>query len=366
VHQAIVVKSLLALERKGIFEEHALAELAKRLPSTHKVEFDGKAFSYDLFFNVVGASTWGDSDEATELLQLDYELDFFKPSWRVILGMLIFFSIRRFPSAQRAILLLVPSSIPLIKLQRRFDLVKSLISRAQESGMGLDDARTVVEAMVAINESSSAEARLSVSEIAANASGIAAGGNDSGASALMSTLYFLAKSPELQRRVRGQLMDGGNHSNGGIDANIVQNIIRESLRLHPPFPFTFERIATKNIPNTNGLNLRAGQKCEMDIRAAHTNVEDWGVDAAAFNPDREFKSDSFMPFGAGSRACPGQAFARLVVKAVVEFVAQSGEISLNDSTIKWFVEGRSGTLQPKSAMPLVLISGEAGFDVVAG
>ena len=81
-----------------------------------------------------------------------------------------------------------------------------------------------------------------------------AGGNDSTSSAVVSVLYFLAKYPEYQQAVSNEVrsfIESENYPQEELKLSslnklqLTSQVIKESLRLHPPFASTFVRKTNK-------------------------------------------------------------------------------------------------------------------------
>nr|XP_011464854.1 PREDICTED: cytochrome P450 71A1-like [Fragaria vesca subsp. vesca] len=126
---------------------------------------------------------------------------------------------------------------------------------------------------------------------------------------------------KLQNEVRGIV---GNKQNiiteddlGGM--NYLKAVIKETLRLHPPAPLLFPRMASQDA-TVNGYNIKRGT-------LVFVNAWKIGRDPKSYNDPEEFKPERFLsnvvdyrgtddfqfiPFGAGRRGCPGIQFAMAV------------------------------------------------------
>ncbi|XP_061993569.1 cytochrome P450 736A117-like [Rosa rugosa] len=116
----------------------------------------------------------------------------------------------------------------------------------------------------------------------------------------------------------------------------LKAVIKETLRLHPPFPLLF-RMSTED-KKIKGYNIKANTQIIV-------NAWQIGRDPKSYNnpdnyePERFLNSDvdyignhfEFIPFGAGRRRCPG-----------IQFAAMVSEIALANLVFDWAVPGGLG------------------------
>ncbi len=76
-----------------------------------------------------------------------------------------------------------------------------------------------------------------------NCVGFGIGGNDSTASAITSVLYLLTQHQDVQTKVQEEL-DHEAHDTSKM--KYLSAVIKESLRLYPPFPMSFSRVTQLN------------------------------------------------------------------------------------------------------------------------
>ena len=97
----------------------------------------------------------------------------------------------------------------------------------------------------------------------------------------------------------------------------ILNWILESARVHPFFPITLAEITDKEI-EVGGYQLPNGTKVSIDQYSLNHNPKYWS-NPTKFQPERFNDSDDFKSkwcmfrFGFGSRRCPGQYYANLVL-----------------------------------------------------
>ncbi|OMO96123.1 Cytochrome P450 [Corchorus olitorius] len=101
----------------------------------------------------------------------------------------------------------------------------------------------------------------------------------------------------------------------------LSKVIDETLRNFNPL-FSIPRVAQEDI-NINDYFIPKGWKVQVWTRAVHMDPETY-VNPKDFLPsrwddDQKLKAGSFLPFGAGSRFCPGAEFAKLQISIFLHY-----------------------------------------------
>ena len=112
-------------------------------------------------------------------------------------------------------------------------------------------------------------------------------------------------------------------------------VIQESIRLYGPAVIT-AREAFSDI-KLGGFVVPKGVHIWSLIPAMHRDPENWGLDALEFKPERFAHGISkackypqaYIPFGYGSRLCPGQNFAMLQLKVVLSLILSNFSFTLS-------------------------------------
>nr|BED42948.1 cytochrome P450 monooxygenase [Trametes versicolor] len=164
-------------------------------------------------------------------------------------------------------------------------------------------------------------------------------------------LYAFCKHPEVQRKLREELLAVDTETPTMEDLNALpylDGVIRETLRLYAPIT-QLSREAKKddviplNEPMTDRygkvhheIRIAKGNKVILPILAANRSKEIWGEDALEFKPERWMqptKMTSTLPgvwghlltFIGGPRACIGYRFALVELKALLFFLVRAFE-----------------------------------------
>ncbi len=141
-------------------------------------------------------------------------------------------------------------------------------------------------------------------------------GHETTAVALAWTLWLLGKEPELQlslRREAAGVDDGMTAKEALAAAPLTGAVFREAMRLYPPIP-VLPRVAFEST-RFGSAKLIAGSFFALPVFAYQRDPAVW-PQPRRFMPERFLGSDtslrdspSYMPFGAGPRACLGSRFA---------------------------------------------------------
>jgi cytochrome P450 len=154
------------------------------------------------------------------------------------------------------------------------------------------------------------------------------GGTDTVSSLLEWELTELIRHPNIMKKLQEEgrrVANGRSHINEDdlINMKYLKAVVKETLRLHPPFSLLVPRQSRQDII-LNGYDIKAG---------THVIINAWGIarDPTNWNQPEEFKPERFLnnsidikgndfqliPFGGGRRGCPGIAYATAVNEIVL-------------------------------------------------
>lgn len=167
---------------------------------------------------------------------------------------------------------------------------------------------------------------------------------------LSGVLYFLAKHPNLQEKLRKEsiaLFPDLEDSFSKIETldkrdsqywklktfKNLENFILESLRLYSPLANQNPRTTIRDV-TLNGYKIPKGTLVIMNLHAIHMNECEWST-PDHFDPDRFNKEErgnkfAFLPFGNGPRICSGRDFSLMEQKLALCFILRKFEIKLPD------------------------------------
>ncbi len=191
-------------------------------------------------------------------------------------------------------------------------------------------------------------------------------GHETTSRALAWTLYLLACFPDWAARAEAEVAAVTGGAPVGAEhigrLALVQQILKESMRLYPPVPLMARQAAQD--AEIGGIALRRGMSVVVPIYVIHRHARRWH-DPDAFDPERFSPANEaaleryqYLPFGAGPRICIGMAFAMIEATAMLATLLQHARFSR--------VEGRDPypvarvTLLPRGGIALRVTTKEQG------
>eukprot|EP01103_Thecamoeba_quadrilineata_P017084 TRINITY_DN5924_c0_g2_i1.p1 TRINITY_DN5924_c0_g2~~TRINITY_DN5924_c0_g2_i1.p1 ORF type:complete len:511 (+),score=75.95 TRINITY_DN5924_c0_g2_i1:49-1581(+) len=165
-------------------------------------------------------------------------------------------------------------------------------------------------------------------------------GHDTTAASLSIALYFLAKYPETQDKVRNEINSilgtktvATYHDQAKFE--YLNCVIKETLRLFPPVAQFPMRNTVGDVELGSGV-LPKGTLVSVDSFQLQRRKEEWGPDAEEFVPER-FEDEeahkkrhpySWIPFGAGTRSCLGMDFSLIEQRMVLATLLKKYRVTL--------------------------------------
>ena len=169
---------------------------------------------------------------------------------------------------------------------------------------------------------------------------------DALSSATVSTLYYLARHPEWQERVRMELCSKIG-SAGEIQLGELQQCeqsewaVKEALRLNAAAPVLWRRALRDT--EFDGYSIPAGTVTGVNPMLTHLLPQIW-VEPDRYDPNRFSPEQArmrhrfaFVPFGGGAHGCLGANFASLQVRALLRYLLEDHDLVLiNDRPPRWY------------------------------
>ncbi|KAL2520945.1 Abscisic acid 8'-hydroxylase 4 [Forsythia ovata] len=171
---------------------------------------------------------------------------------------------------------------------------------------------------------------LTEDQIADNIIGVLFAAQDTTASAMTWILKYLYDNLKILEAVKAEqkaIYQSNRNGNSRLTWNQTRNmpftykVILESLRMASIISFTFREAVTD--VEYKGYLIPKGWKVMPLFRNIHHNP-DFFVDPQKFDPSRfedVVKPNTFMPFGSGVHACPGNELAKLEILVMMHHLA---------------------------------------------
>jgi cytochrome P450 len=216
------------------------------------------------------------------------------------------------------------------------------------------------------------EGQLSDAEVVGHASVIYAASHETTGNALTWALFLLSQHPDWHRaacdEVRSTLASETPTLSELERLDVLDCVIRESLRLTPPAPWTTRIAATD--AEVGGHHVPRGTEIVLSI--FHTHRDETRYEQPdRFDPSRwrHIRPDvfEFNAFSAGTRACIGSGFASLEMKTVLAMALRRFRVEFDP---RWRVDPVLNiTMAPRSGLRIIVRDNddfEAGAGAVRG
>ncbi|KAL9224179.1 hypothetical protein vseg_000241 [Gypsophila vaccaria] len=141
-------------------------------------------------------------------------------------------------------------------------------------------------------------------------------GSDTSSNTIEWAIAELLKSPRAMEKAQNEVRQVFRGKEVFEDTRLdelkyLKDVIKETLRLHPPFPLLLPRQAMERC-QIDGHEIAANTRVFINAWAIGRDPKSW-KDPEKFNPERfegstvDYKGNHFelIPFGAGRRKCPG-------------------------------------------------------------
>ncbi|KAK3339637.1 cytochrome P450 [Lasiosphaeria hispida] len=235
--------------------------------------------------------------------------------------------------------------------------IKDVTGREGGGAVGNTNRRDLLTYIV--EETYATDHPWSEDEILGHMLNMIAAGHETTASALLWATYALVKFPDVQQRLRSEILalleEAPIPSYSEIERpKYLDSFCKEVLRVWCPAIST-PREAAEDVV-IKGVHVPKGTTLMLMPAVIHLNPRIWGEDAHIFNPDRwerkPLDPHAFAPFIQGPRQCIGRVFSMLEFKAVlIEMVA------------KFCFEAVDGTDNIVLVNPSPLLRPKGGFHV---
>ncbi|XP_060181347.1 geraniol 8-hydroxylase-like [Lycium barbarum] len=220
-----------------------------------------------------------------------------------------------------------------IQFGKLFKLFDDLIDeRLEEKRRGCSEKSDVLEVLLNISTKNPEE--IDQNHIKSMFLDLFAAGTDTTTSTLEWAMAELLRQPEIMKKVQAELAKviGKGKSVEETDASrlpYLQCIIKETLRMHPPFPLLVPRKVEQDVELCDYI-IPKGSQVLINAWAIGRDSTFW-EDPLVFKPERFWNSDldmrgkhfELIPFGVGRRICPGLPLALRMVPVMLGSILNS-------------------------------------------
>ncbi|XP_063224001.1 cytochrome P450 6k1-like [Bacillus rossius redtenbacheri] len=218
-----------------------------------------------------------------------------------------------------------------IKRNDLIDLLIQLKNQGRIEDEGVDDNEKS-------NQPISKTSDFTDDDLVAQAAIFFTAGYETNSSTLCFCLYELSGAPDIQQRLRRDIVDTLERHGGEItyeamqEMTYLEKVVSETLRKYPPVGF-LDRVCTKDyvLPDA-GVHVQKGTPVYVPVHGIHRDPEFY-PDPESFDPER-FSEQSkqartpytYLSFGEGPHNCIGLRFAQMTVKTSLVHVLSRYEV----------------------------------------
>ncbi|KXN66523.1 cytochrome P450 [Conidiobolus coronatus NRRL 28638] len=212
---------------------------------------------------------------------------------------------------------------------KKIDLKKGKLSKKGD----------LISAFIESNENSK-DQKLTMEEIRDNLNIFIFAGHDTTSNTLTSTLYYLARYPEIQDKLRAQVLAAmGSPKQVTIPTveqlkkiPLMDMVSKESMRMMTTVNTT-ERVSKSHHTFSNGLSVPKDTPIFVHMCGVHYNPSAFS-NPFEFNPERfsdisSEESKNWLAFGLGNRTCLGFTFSLMEQRVTLAMLLQKFEFSIN-------------------------------------
>ncbi|KAM5541912.1 hypothetical protein V8D89_004222 [Ganoderma adspersum] len=253
-----------------------------------------------------------------------------------------------------------------------YETKKALIESGDDAVLHqVGEGRDVMSILLRENMRAAEEDKLGDEELLGQMSTFIMAGVDTTSNAMSRVLHLLAENPEVQDKLRTELVDARETYGEDIPFDdlmalpYLDAICRETLRLYAPVSLSL-RIChadtvlplSEPIRGVDGtlipeVAVPKGSQVVVNLRAVNTYKAIWGEDALEWKPERWLTPlprsveearipgiySHVMTFINGSHSCIGFKFSQLEMKTVLYVLVSSFKFELSDTKIHWNFAG---------------------------
>ncbi|KAI5784764.1 cytochrome P450 [Geopyxis carbonaria] len=296
------------------------------------------AFSFDVTGELSFGESFGSIAAEKQHFWVRHILDHFKAA-------VVFHALGKYPRLTQLLLLAVPKRIKSATHRNRVYAETQVRKRLAEKHPRPDFFTALLE--VAGTQGLS----LSEPELVGHAASFVIAGSETTGTALSAILYFLAKHPDVAKRLREEL-----HTHCGTAAGItaastaelpyLNGVIKESMRLYLPVAWGGTRVSDHETV-VDGERIPAGVELSSAFFHNARSGTYWSA-ADEFRPERwvgpadpNDHVKAFQPFSLGPRNCVGRYMAMMEMRLIVSRLVWEFHVELERPSLDLVGESRN-------------------------
>ncbi|KXN68425.1 cytochrome P450 [Conidiobolus coronatus NRRL 28638] len=246
------------------------------------------------------------------------------------------------------------------EIDEYYELIEEMIAeKKRQIQEGSTRSKDLITAFIESNEKEG-EFKLTTDEIKHNINAFISAGHDTTSNTLTTALYYLARYPETQEKLRAEILEALDNPTELVTPTIDQlkripyldMTIKESMRILTTAA-NVQRDTVKTHTLSNGLTIPKGTQIFFHLWGIHNNASAF-PNPEKFNPERfsdihNQESRNWQPFMTGPRSCIGMTLSLMEQRVTIAMLLQKFEFIIqkeNPNYEKLFITPM-GLVHPK-------------------
>ncbi len=234
---------------------------------------------------------------------------------------------------------------------RLVEMITQIIAERRSAGTTKDDALQVL-----MDSRYSDGTPLTANEITGMLTATMFAGHHTSSGTATWTLIELLRNPPWFDRVRDEVdqlhaRDGAITYQGLREVPVLESVIKEVLRLHPPLVILMRGVLQEF--NVAGRTIPVGRLVAISPAVSHQipelfpNPERFDPERYAAGREEDAETFGWIPFGGGQHRCSGSAFALMQLKAITARLVHRWDFALVDPPASYEHDYTKMVVQPQ-------------------
>lgn len=252
---------------------------------------------------------------------------------------------------------LIKSSRDLVILAKKMKKAcTESIKKRMESTRLEDLGCTVMDLLIKHNLTAEESDKLSMDEIVETSISMIGAGQDTSKNSIEILIHEISSRPKILKKIIEEELpkiltqdDDKYNYDAYFRSDYLNSVISESLRRDCPAPMSFPRVVTKTL-KLGKYTIYKGSRIMVSYHSGHMNEslfenpEEFDDERFVEERKKDVKTNTFLPFSGGRRACIGKQLAELLIRMFLCCFFENFELKVispeeRKNTVMRFVKG---------------------------
>jgi len=333
--------------------------------STDSTSVDMTRWFFFASFDIIGDLTFGESFGCLSSGVID---PYLKELLDNTSHFVILQSLCRLPGVKLALFKLMSYTGAMEGFQRLAKVTHEKVVRRLSKKVDREDFMTHFSRVSISADSGKAEDRLSLKEIETSMETFILAGTDTTATLLTGCTFHLLENMGIRKKLTQEIRAAFS-ADADITSQALQRlpyleaVLKEALRIYPPFPTTFPRrvpldgglICGQFVPGgtTVGVNHWAASQCSRNFSAATEFIPERWLDESLYQDEDKRAS---QPFSIGPQNCLGKNLAYAEMRLMMAHLLWNFDMEIDGESRNWLVNQKVFVAWEKPPLKVKLIN----------